>query len=307
MVQPDEREDALRKMLQLPPDWWQSIHTASILLKWFKSHIIPLLVAGSVGKNIQYNVYTGILLEHNQIMVWLTAGHVVDELKQLLSSSAFKPSVMTWLDGYEAPMAEGVRLHRTDIPMKSWRTDGLDVGAIIPSILDIGNILKNDKVIPINAQIWKNLRQANPEGYYAIGFPRPWSEHSQKPGPNQKILHSVKADLACLPLTEIPPPPEFADDPKWSDPAAFYGKIIPFIDDPKFEVNDVKGMSGGPILSVERDSDGRILYRLVGVIQSWAAAQSIIRAEPIHRVSQAIDKWLEEQQSTTAQQSVRRR
>ena len=304
MDQTKSPDEALKKILQLPKDWWQSIHSATILLKAFKSHIIPLLVAGSVNNKTQYNVYTGILLKHNQTMIWLTAGHVVDELQQLLSSSAFNLSVMTWLDRYEVKSAEGVRLHRTDIPMKSWRVSGLDVGVVIPSILDVGNILQNDKVIPINAKIWKNLSQANPEGYYAVGFPRPWSTHSQKPFSNHKTLHSVKADIVCLPLEEISPPSEFSDDPIWSNSEAFYGKILPFTDDPKFEVDDVKGMSGGPILSVERDSDGQIRYRLVGVIQSWAAAQSIIRAEPIHRVSQVIDSWLPEQSTNDGERKA---
>ena len=146
--------------------------------------------------------------------------------------------------------------------MKSWRNEGLDVGAILPSILDVGNILQNEKVIPINAQIWKNLSQVNPEGYYAIGFPRPWSKYTQAPAPNNKILSSIKFDLACIPVAEIPPPPEFIDDSRWSDPEAFYGKILPFIDNPNLELEDVKGMSGGPILSVERNSEGRIIYNL---------------------------------------------
>src|SRR6266508_3810463 len=125
MAQSDETDEALRKILQLPRDWWQSMHSASVLLKAFKTHIIPLLVVGWVNEKIQYNVYTGIFLEHGQTMIWLTAGHVVDELQQLLSSSAFKLSLMTWMDGYKATMAEGVRLHRTDIPMKSWCANGL--------------------------------------------------------------------------------------------------------------------------------------------------------------------------------------
>ena len=267
MAQLNEFDDSARTAHFLPPDWWQRRSAVSILLQRFSNHIVPLLVAGEVNNAIQHNVYSGLLLEHNQTLVWLTAGHVIDELKQLLSSSTFKPSVMAWLDEFEKENAENIRLHRTDMPTKSWRTNGLDIGAIIPSVLDAGNLRKNKKVVPVNARIWKNLSQANPEGYYAIGFPRPWSTHSQKLLPNRKILHSVKADLACLPLKEVTPPPEFADNPIWSDPTAFYGKILPFTDDANFQVDDVKGMSGGPILSVERESNGGIVYRLVGIIQ----------------------------------------
>lgn len=296
-------DELAKKMLELPFDWWQSKVSAETLLKQFKRHIIPLLVAGYIGNDFKYNVYSGILLDHAHTMVWLTAGHVVDELKQLLSST-FKLTKMIWMDDYNVGEAEGVSLHRKDMPMKSWCNDGLDIGVILPSILDVGNIERNQNVFPITAEIWRNLVQANPEGYFAIGFPRPWSNYSQKPIAYDKIHHSITANLACLPLSISQPPLEFADDPRWSDPEAFFGKILPFTDNPKFEIDDLKGMSGGPILSVERDPDGRIRYRLVGIIQSWAEAQSMIRAEPIKRVSQAIDKWLTEEHPNLLQMTI---
>lgn len=299
MTSNDDQDALAAKMLQLPADWWQTAAAASTLVQWFKRHIIPLLVAGTVGHQFQYSVYTGILLRHDETIVWLTAGHVVDELIQLLSSSAFKLSAMTWLDDFEVAKAEAVPLHRTDIPMKSWRDIGLDIGAVLPSLLDVGNLLQNNSVKTIDAGIWKNLSQANVEGYYAIGYPRPWSQHSETPVPNNKILHSVKVNVACLPLKEISPPPEFSDDPVWSNPDAFYGKVLPYPDYPEFDLDNAKGMSGGPILSVERDPDGRIRYRLVGVIQSFARWQSIFRAEPINRVAEVIEDWLTGMNPTT--------
>lgn len=295
MTLAEDPDELARKMLQLPSDWWRTKRAASTLLQVLKGPVIPLLVAGPVGSKHQFTIYTGVLFRHGQTIVWLTAGHAVEELIGLLSSQTFKPSVVSWLDGYDVANAEGVQLHRIDIPMKSWRDSGLDIGVILPSLLDIGNLLMNDKVQPINATVWKNLHPANPEGYYAIGIPRPWTAHSQSPAPNKKVLHSVKADLACLPLSEVPPPPELAHILEWTDPEAFYGKILPFSDDPAFEVDDVKGMSGGPILSVEREPDGRIGCSLVGVIQSWAPSQSIIRAEPIHKIAKVIEAWLVEQ------------
>jgi len=287
-------------MLELPPDWWQTATASSVLIQQFKKHLLPLLVAGSVDRQVQYNIYTGVLLRHGETIVWLTAGHVVDELIQILSSHHFKLSAMVWLDGYEATKAESVTLHRIDVPMKSWRETGLDIGAVLPSLLDVGNLLRNEKIETIHSGIWKNLDLASPEGYYAIGFPRPWCHHTQTPAPNNKTLNAVKADIACLPLKEIQPPSEFAEDPAWSNPEAFYGQILPYPDYPEFDLEDAKGMSGGPILSVERDPDGRIWYRLVGVIQSFARGQSIFRAEPIQRVAEAIDLWLEEKKPTTA-------
>ena len=204
------------EMGQLPPDWWQTVAASTALLQKFTSHVIPLLVAGIIDNSVQYSVYSGILLRHERTIVWLTAGHIVDELVQVLSSPNFKLTTMVWLDDFSVKGAEGIRLHRTDIPMKSWKSTGLDVGAVLPSDVDLGNILKNDKVQPIDAGIWKNLSPIRPEGFYAIGFPRPWSIHTKTPAliPAlvNDVLLSLKADLACLPLEVIQPPRENPDE-----------------------------------------------------------------------------------------------
>jgi len=196
---------------------------------------------------------------------------------------------MVWLDDFGVTNAEFVPLHRKDVLMKSWKDEGLDFGIIQPSELDVRNILINKKITPIESSIWKNLNEADPEGYYAIGYPRLFNNFQQTQVAGGKILCSVAADLVCIPLREIPPPLIFKDNPMWANPNAFYGEIIPFPDLPLFDIEDGKGMSGGPIISIERNSEGRVVYRLVGVIQSFAYAQSIFRAEPIDLIAKVID------------------
>src|SRR5688572_26842920 len=137
MSQPILDDNSEDNMPPLPVDWWQRKSSASLLLQGFRSHIVPLLLAGEVENKIQYNVYTGVFLQHHQTMLWITAGHVVDEIQRFLSSPNFKLSTIAWLDEFQAENAEGIRLHRTDMPMKSWYAEGLDVGVIIPSLLDV--------------------------------------------------------------------------------------------------------------------------------------------------------------------------
>ena len=229
------------------------------LLQQFKKHIIPLLVTGYVRGIFQYTIYSGFFLDCGGTLIWLTAGHVVDEFKVTLTSTNFKQHTIAWLDGYEDAMAKSVPLHSTEIPLKSWLNEGLDVGAIRLSFLDAGNILKNRNVEPVNSLVWKNLKQATPEGYYAIGFPSSIGHYSKQQLSTTKTKHSIQPNYVCLPLIEIPPPIEFIDDPIWSNPEAFYGKIQSYIDDKEFDIEEAKGMSGGPILSIERNPDGPIL------------------------------------------------
>jgi hypothetical protein len=294
----EDINETASKMGQFPPDWWQTVAAATALLQKFTNHVIPLLVAGIIDNSINYSVYSGILLRYERTIVWLTAGHIVDELVKVLSSPDFKLTTMVWLDDFGAKGAEGVRLHNTGIPMKSWKSAGLDVGAVLPSDLDLGRILKNNKVQPIDAGIWKNRSSIRPEGFYAIGFPRPWSIHTKMPAliPAlvNDVLISLKTDLSCLPLEVIQPPRENSDDPTWSDLKVFYGKILPYSDNPINNLDSPMDMSGGPILSFERTAEGHIAYSLVGVIQSWVWAQSIIRAEAIDCIADEIDRWLNE-------------
>lgn len=292
MTLQESRDEILRKMRNLPSDWWQSANAADALRQWFQRNIVGLLLAGMVDGQFQFSVYTGFLLRHGEDLLWLTAGHIVEEIESVLASKSFKITKFCWLDDYHIPNANAVVVHRKDMLLRSWKDDGLDFGIVVPSILDAGNLLSNQKVEVIEETIWKNLGQAEPEGYYAIGYPRPWTKHTPKRVSTTKMLHSVEANLAILPLMEIAQPESLDDIESWSDEEGFYGKILPYTDFPEFEVEEVKGMSGGPILSVERDPDGRIRYRLVGIIQSWFRSVSIIRAEPISRIAQAIASWL---------------
>ena len=285
-------EEVRRKILDLPDDWWQTVSASQALMGWFKGHVVGLLVAGSTNSQFQYSFYTGFLLAHMQQVLWLTAGHVVEELQAILSSASFRVTQFCWLDNYDDPAAPVVPVHRRDMLMQSWRSSRLDFGAAVPSLLDTGNLLHNEKVHLMEETIWRNLKQASPEGYYAIGYPRPWTTHNEKPAQHSKVLHSLEANLACLPLRELPAPVEVVDDPSWSDPEAFYGEILPYTDLPAFEVDDIKGMSGGPVLSVERTTEGRVAYRLVGIVHSWFRPKGLIRAEPIHKIAEALNAWL---------------
>lgn len=288
----DPTQQMRRKMLELPPDWWQSVRATHALLEWFKLHIVGLLVAGSSPSGFQYSFYTGFLLSYAQKLLWLTAGHVVEELQLVLSSPHFRVSQFRWLDSYDAAGASAVPVHRADMPIRSWNESGLDVGVIVPSILDAGNLRKNEKLQLMDERVWGSLKQTTPEGYYAIGYPRPWTTHTQRRVSQTKVLHSLKADLACLPMILVQAPKTALDDDRWADTEAFFGRILRYPDLPQFEVDDIKGMSGGPVLSVERSPDGEIIYRLAGIIQSWRRSESIVRAEPIAKVVQALTEWL---------------
>ncbi|MFV2044608.1 MAG: hypothetical protein ACC700_15410 [Anaerolineales bacterium] len=276
----------------MPNDWWQTVRTSHILSSLFERHVLGLFVGGFQAGEYQHNFYTGFLLRHGNYLLWLTAGHVVDELNKILNSRDFEVTKMTWLDRYEGQGDEGVIVHNRNLLSKSWMPHGLDLGVIVVSELDAGNLLANKNIRLVEESIWHNLSSASPEGYYLVGYPKAWNELTDGPQKEGKILRSFKADLACLPIQPIEPPSETSGNDFWSHPDAFFGRILPYVDFPEFDVDSLAGMSGGPILSIERTSEGQIAYRLVGIQSSWLWSEGVIRAEPIDKVAEAISQAL---------------
>lgn len=284
----NSNEDQVQNM---PPNWWQRASIVEVLVKQFQTHIVGLLLGGSVNGRFQYSLYTGILVKYGDELLWFTAGHVVDNIQTVIKSPNFKPSIMRWLDGYDVPGAESVPLYLQNLTMKSWTSIGLDFGVIKVSILEKENLLANNKISVINATIWKNLSKATPEGYYVIGFPKIWNNFSEKRVEGNKILRSLKADIACLPLLPVDLRVDLKDEIK-KNRNSFYARILKYPDNPEFTMENIEGMSGGPILSIERTPESRFAYRLVGIQAGWLPNLEIIRAEPIDCIVSVLDDWL---------------
>ena len=284
-------EDLSEQIKQLPDSWWQTAQTAGALVEWFKFHLLGLLVGGHVGDGWQHEVYSGFLLNRSETLLWVTAGHVIDKLSAIQQSSDFEISVMVWLDWYDKPGAEGVRVHNRKLDMNSWTNEGLDLGVVVIKDLDLRNLAANPDVRPVNEQIWKNLSVANIEGYYLIGFPEALVNIQSTPAADGKTLRSMRADIACLPVEEVPtvtgnltPDTEVAID-------HFRGRVLPYLDFPEFEVQDIAGMSGGPILAIERTDSGQIVHRLAGLVSTWRSTDQQIQVVPIHKIVSAIEDW----------------
>jgi hypothetical protein len=80
-------------------------------------------------------------------------------------------------------------------------------------------------------------------------------------------------------------------DEFWNDPAAFYGEILHYPDNPDFEVSEIEWMSGGPVFSLKINDKGKITYRLVAIQKGWDQGV-MMRAVPIDKIIKAIDEWI---------------
>ena len=204
----------------------------------------------------------------------------------------FRKIYQQLLYGLNIEHAENTPFNLSNYQTYSWKDEGLDIGIIIPSNLDIDNINRNKGIESINSKIWKNLYNAKPEGYFAVGLPRSLTNYSHEKFGNNKIKHTVTAEIICIPLEQREPPEILKNESNWSDMRAFYGKIKPYEDAPDLDIDDEKGMSGGPIFSIERDEDGKLRYRLVGIIHQASHSHMFIRAEPIDLIAEKLNSLI---------------
>jgi hypothetical protein len=269
--------------MNLPDDWWRYAAVSKDLADWFSRHLLGLLLEVEVGDKTHCRVYTGFLLDYQEYLWWVTAGHVIERVGEISSNPHMKIRRMRWLDGYEVPGAESIPVDDRDLQTFSALDRGLDVGMALIPTLDAMNIVSNNRVRIMTEQAWKNIHLARPEGYYILGYPKEWVEVVETPLSGNRMRFSLRADLACLPVRRIEHRGPHRTKEFWNDPDAFYGEILPFVDAQVYQPNDIVGVSGGPLLSIERTSDGHLLYRLFGIQRSWDRDERLIRAEPIHR------------------------
>ena len=279
-------DEISRALANLPDDWWLRLSTCQILAKVFSRHVLGLFISykESGHKQTCHAIATGFLLHHEEALLWVTAGHVVDKLGEILPDPDSEIIRMRWLDGCEIPGAESVVVHNRDLEMFSASEREIDFGVVAITGLDRANIIKGGAVRIITEQIWKNLHLAQPEGFYIVGYPQEWLEIKHERIDYRRVRGSATANLACVPVERIEPSIGSQPESFWNDPEAFYGQILPFSDTPAGQPDNIVGMSGGPVFSIERDPDGNLRYRLVGIQSRWLRPSRRVRAEPIHKI-----------------------
>ena len=277
---------------QPPTDWWQRLVTIDYLIKnLLGRHIVGLRLSGSVGQGMQSKIYTGFILEYRQHHLWVTAGHVIDEIRQTLFSQNFTVSKMTWVDVFNTPGAEAVPVHDRNLYMESWFTTGLDFGVVILGVLDAGEIMSNKQMKVVTEEDWAELDNPAPDGYLIVGFPKILSNITTKMLAASRSGVPLDTKLVGYPIQRLNWMKPLMYDEFLDDPNAFYGEILHYPDNPDYEVSEIEWMSGGPVFSLRINEKGKITYRLVALQKDWDHGDKM-RAVPIDKIIKAIDEWI---------------
>jgi hypothetical protein len=276
----------------LPDNWWQTFDSIEILLKQFRQYVIGLLIAGTYDQKYLKTVYSGFLTWYRDQLFWNTAGHVIDELATALASPKFDVIIRRWLDNFDVDGPPAGPLHYPKIQMKSWTSVGVDYGVIAVEGLDAISLIESKQTSIWHLDTWQPANSV-PDGHFAIGYPLEWTRFESKQLPNGKFANNMQADMACVPLQIVDRPIDTRGYDFWDDPDAFYGKILPVLGRPDLELVDLKGMSGGPVFSIQSFPDRQFMYRLVGSQRTWDPNIRTIRAEPTERIMKLLDEWID--------------
>lgn len=193
------------------------------------------------------------------------------------------PDHAGWMDRCSDQMAGPIPVSLPDLLVGRLDRDDMDVGFIVLNQLTAAAFELNPRVKFVDPNIWRGHETAKPEGFYVLGYPKGWLEPTgQFKERNGQMRRTIRMGLACLPITLI------ADrgaeenspigDPFWGFEHFMYGQLRQYSDTKRDLVADIDGMSGGPVLSIERSMNGRLIYRLYGIQSAWQSGPRIVKA-----------------------------
>ncbi len=274
--------------------WW----VKSSASRYFSTELVKYFVQLYMSYKENGNIYrlpsTGILMEVNKRLLWVSAGHVVEAIIEQYKQGTIND--LRWIDRWDVRGAETLPFQRRSIDYYSGLPNGADYGAILLSILESENFRHNKNLKPLIMRIGKRSEPIiEPEGFVLAGFPWEASSVGYTSVSSRKEMVQFSSELICLPIMRKQWSEISFHEERWGDDAAFYGQLLPYSDIEGFQPEELRGMSGGPVFSFYRDNDF-LNIELEGIFDSYVKKTRQIRAEPTDRMLANLEAWLDELQ-----------
>ena len=152
---------------------WKDESIARAIHLWLREYIVALSIGYTVRDNEQEGCgafFTGFLwFCHNQFM-WITAGHILEEVEKIINSNSTNIHSVAWNDndgvgGINKIPVEYGRLHKYKLVNNSY-----DIGVILfkEGDLELKNIRNNTNN---KWFVWEDNNLLKSNGFYLIGFP----------------------------------------------------------------------------------------------------------------------------------------
>ncbi len=228
--------------------------------------------------------YSGFVISIQGVWNFVTAGHILLDLEEQLEKKTIKVHEYVLVDRF-APGAKSpdpipfdyAKAHK--LPVYDEEA-GLDFGLIILSRYYC-DLLKANGIVPVIEENWKNIPDELSDKYVMLGLPQQLIKTRvvSKIGKSGVVGSVSPAAVAIERLHELP------DDILATNYPRFIGKFY----DAKYQIEDITGMSGGPIIGFNKEWSN---YWIVAVQSSWLPQRKITFGCLVSVFAQLVDDWL---------------
>lgn len=264
--------DLRLKKMNKKPNWPSN----DDLVGYFSKHLIPVYFTFAKDETKYSRYFTSFLISIDDRWFIITAGHCMEDVDRNIKEG-YEIDRCRLIDsgGLEAKHNNPIPFDYSGASKMHVDIEGLDLGVI--AITDYYKAqLEANNVKPLSEKVWGN-QPDNPDFYMLLGVPNQLTEIKDDNFIIRTTLHNIK------PLDQKPS--NFKD----SKAPMFYGEIR--LDD---TLTDIKGMSGGPIFSFQRNDAGEVKYWLHAVQSNWLPSDKYIAgcltAPLIAQLKDIIDK-----------------
>jgi hypothetical protein len=261
-------------------------------VRFFSRHLVSLsgwyhatsLTQEESGQ-LQFFSYSGFIVSFHGLWCLATAGHILEDLEQHLREGTIQVVSYALLDDFGPEV-----ISHDPIPFDYGRAPkyyinnkeaGLDFALIGLSPYYQG-LLQANGIVAISQENWEKQHEVDFGKYMMIGLPQKAIEAS-----TWKSQDKVHFEAFVRPMTiDIEKLDELPEGTRETSYPRFIGKI-----DGDLPLDDISGMSGGPILGFSKQADK---YWIVAIQSSWLSASKIVFGCPITIIADFVEKMVAE-------------
>lgn len=244
-------------------------------LQFFGRHLVAIcvtyrLVSSSKEEALSFAAYNGTLIDIAGSTCFVTAGHVLADLKDKLADDRIEVIDVVLADTFaqgrvtDKPVPFDVRNEPFYIVDDD--EQGLDFGAI-PLRPYYTNLLAKNGTVALDEERWIHQHRVRFDGYAMLGLPQEFTSPAIDVSGNGAVSPTM---FRVLRHETLPPGTRQTTYPR------FVGEI-----DDGLQISSVVGMSGGPIFGFRVEGEKRVRYWIVALQSAWLPSRRIIFGCPL--------------------------
>jgi hypothetical protein len=207
-------------------------------------------------------VISGFAVAHRGLLFWITAAHCLESLKKLRNAAGVELGPVRLHDQFPHPAAQAIPIDLDSMLQYAFGDPVTDGGIALPRQMVQELVAANPQLKPLQ------FDSAAPDGFehscYCIaGLPTEFQKSIVVDSREYWLTHWSGKVLCITSHLDVHEGDAIFPEGVKARPGCMYGLI-----DTKTVVNDIDGMSGGPVFEVLRNGE-QWHWRLVGVQSSW--------------------------------------